>query len=120
MFARWTARDREIAIRASIGASRGRLVQLLLTESTLLGAAGGLLGFGATLALRALFFRNSDASTFYDLSIDPRVFAKVAGITFAAGLLAGIMPALYETRRLHVNPLRSRRGSDRVRQRLRH
>jgi len=120
MFARWTARDREIAIRASIGASRGRLVRLLLTESTLLAATGGLLGIGATLALRALFLRNMDALAFYDLSIDPWVFAKVAGITFVAGVLAGIMPALYETRRLHVNPLRTLRESDRVRQRLRH
>ena len=53
MIAQWTAREHEIAIRASIGASRGRIVRALLTESVLVASLGGVAGVGATLALRA-------------------------------------------------------------------
>ncbi len=120
MFAQWTARDREIAIRGSIGASRGRIVQLLLTESMLIAAAGGVLGVGVVLALRALITRGGDIQDFHDLSMDPVIFVKVALVTMLAGLVTGLMPALFETGRLHVNPLNALRGSERVRQRLRH
>ena len=51
MIAQWTAREHEIAIRASIGASRARIVRSLLTESILISVCGGVLGIGAT-ALR--------------------------------------------------------------------
>ncbi len=120
MIAQWTAREHEIAIRASIGASRSRIVRALLTESTTIAAVGGVLGIGATLALRAIIRSNSGASAFYDLSIDPQVLVASALITLLAGIVVGIAPALYETRRLHTNPLRSMTGSDRVRQRWRH
>ena len=52
MIAQWTAREHEIAIRASIGASRGRIVRSLLTESVLVSVCGGILGVCATFALR--------------------------------------------------------------------
>jgi putative ABC transport system permease protein len=119
MIAQWTARDREIAIRASIGASRWRIVRSLLMESTVIAAAGGALGVGVALVLRAVVARSSDA-VFLDLSLDPGVLARVMLITLTAGLVTGLAPALYETRRLHANPLRALRGSDRVRQRMRH
>jgi putative ABC transport system permease protein len=119
MIAQWTARDREIAIRASIGASRWRIVRSLLMESTVVAAAGGILGAGVALVLRAVVARSSDA-VFLDLSLDPGVLARVTFITLTAGLLTGLAPALYETRRLHANPLRALRGSDGVRQRMRH
>ncbi|MCW5964741.1 MAG: ABC transporter permease [Bryobacterales bacterium] len=120
MFAQWTLRDREISIRASIGASRGRIVRMLLTESTLIAIVSGALGVGVTLALRTLVVSNSGDIAFYDLSIDPAIFFQVCLVTLFAGLLTGIMPALYETRKMHLNPSRSLRGSDRVRQHLRH
>lgn len=120
MFAQWTARDREIAIRASIGASRSRIVQLLLTESMIIAVSAGTLGVCVVLGLRALILRGGDGQDFHEVSIDPVIFVKVALVTILAGLLTGIMPALFETARLHVNPLRAIRGSDRVRQRLRH
>ena len=123
MIAQWTAREHEIAIRAAIGGSRARIVRTLLTESVMIAALGGLAGVGTTLALRAwVLSRSTGASDdqFMNLSIDPAVFVQVALVTVLAGLAAGIAPALYETRRLHANPLRSLTTSDRVRQRWRH
>jgi putative ABC transport system permease protein len=121
MIAQWTTREHEIAIRASIGASRARIVRLLLTESVLVAVSGGLLGVAATLVLRGWIVRRiGTALTFFDLSIDPWIFVQVAGITLFTGIAAGVAPGLYETRRLHVNPLRTIAASDRVRQRWRH
>ena len=119
MIAQWTAREHEIAIRASIGASRGRIVRSLLTESVLVAAVGGLLGVAFTFALRGWIVRSGGDVGFFDLSIDNAVLAQTAVITLLTGIVAGIAPALYETRRLHVNPLRTLAGSDRVRQRWR-
>jgi putative ABC transport system permease protein len=119
MIAQWTAREHEIAIRASIGASRGRIVRALITESIMVAGLGGLLGVGFTLALRGVVLRGSGDGRFFDLSIDPIVFVQAAVITLFTGLAAGLAPALYETRRLQLNPLRAMAGADRVRQRWR-
>jgi putative ABC transport system permease protein len=121
MIAQWTAREHEIAIRASLGASRGRIVRALLTEAVLLAAAGGALGIAATFALRGiLVYRARVPLSLFDLSIDPWLYVQAAVITLASGIVAGLLPALYETRRLHANPLKSLAASDRVRQRWRH
>ena len=120
MIAQWTAREHEIAIRASIGATRGRIVRSLLTESVLIAVCGGILGVCVTLVLRGVIVRNSGNGGFFDLSIDPRIFLQSAVIALATGIVAGIAPALYETRRLHTNPLRTLATSDRIRQRWRH
>ena len=120
MIAQWTAREHEIAIRASIGATRGRIVRSLLTESVLIAVCGGILGVCVTFALRGVIVRNSGSGGFFDLSIDPRIFLQSAIIALATGIAAGIAPALYETRRLHTNPLRTLATSDRIRQRWRH
>ena len=110
-----------VGIRASLGASRGRIVRALVTESVLIASIGGLLGIAATLALRGIIVHNAGASIrFFDLSIDPVILVKSALITLVAGLLSGIGPALLETRRLHGNPMRAISSSDRVRQRWRH
>lgn len=120
MFARWTGREREMAIRSSLGARRGRIVQLLLTESVLLAICGGVLGVCTTFALRGLFVRNMRGAANFDLSIDFVILLQSAAVTIAAGILAGIAPALYETRRLQANPLQLIATSDRSRQRWRH
>ena len=120
MIAQWTAREHEIAIRASIGASRGRIVRSLLTESVLVSVCGGILGVCATFALRGWILRNSGNGTFFDLSIDVRILVETAVIALGTGVAAGVAPALYETRRLHTNPLRTIATSDRIRQRWRH
>src|SRR4029079_19116211 len=71
VIAQWTAREHEIAIRASLGASRGRIVRLLVTASTLIAVVGGALGVAATLAIRGLIVRNSGPQiAFFDLSIN--------------------------------------------------
>ena len=119
MIAQWTAREHEIAIRASIGASRARIIRLLLTESILIAACGGALGIGATALLQTWIIHQSGGGPSLNLSIDFRIFFQAAAIALVAGIVAGLAPALYETRRLHVNPLRTIATSDRVRQRWR-
>jgi putative ABC transport system permease protein len=120
LIAQWTAREHEIAIRASIGAGRGRIVRLLLTESVLIALCGGALGVCVTFALRGWILQQGGSDlALFDTSIDPRIFIQSALVALVAGLVAGVAPALYETRRLHTNPLRSMGSSDRVRQRLR-
>ena len=123
MIAQWTAREHEIAIRASIGASRTRIVRALLTESVLVASLGGFAGVGATLALRAVVLWRAGGGgdgRFLVFTIDPVIFVQCAAITALTGLAAGIAPALYETRRLHTNPLRTLAAFDRVRQRWRY
>jgi len=123
MTAQWTAREHEIAIRTSLGASRSRIVRALVTESVLLAAVGGAFGICATYALRGIIVRRSvpgNFLAFFDLSIDPHVLVESMLITLAAGIVAGLAPALYETRRLHANPLNALASPDATRQRLRH
>src|SRR4029453_17643193 len=57
---------------------------------------------------------------FIEFAIDPAIFVQAALMTVLSGMVAGVAPALYETRRLHTNPLRTLATSDRVRQRWRH
>ena len=123
LIAQWTTREHEIAIRASIGASRGRLIRTLLTESVLIAVSAAALGVCMTLILRTVVLRHAgggDDDMFLDLSIDPLLFVQVAAVAVVTGILAGIAPAVYETRQLHTNPLRTIASSDRVRQRWRH
>jgi len=121
VIAQWTAREHEIAIRASRGASRGRIVRALVVESVLMALAGGMLGICATFAFQGIMIRRAGPSlAFFDLSIEPRIFLESIVVTLLTGLAAGIGPALLETRRLHGNPLRTMAMSDRVRQRWRH
>ena len=121
MIAQWTRREAEIAVRSALGASRARLMRGLLAESLLLSSCAGLLGIGGTYVLRAIMLRGAtDVGTFVDLSIHPGVLIKTISIALFAGIVAGIGPALLETRRLHVDPLRGIATSDRVRQRWSH
>jgi predicted permease len=120
MIARWTAREHEISIRASLGAGRARLMRTLLTESMLIAVCGGTLGVGSGYVLLRLFLRRSEPPEFLDFSIDPAIFLQSAAATLAAGLLVGIAPALLETRRLHGNPMRASANTEPLRQRWRH
>ena len=98
--ARTTARARELAVRAALGAGRGRLVRQLLTESIILGVLGGaaglLLALWATDAIVAV--APPDVARFEDLRTDwlSLVFAGVAAL--GSGLLVGVWPAWRVTR----------------------
>jgi putative ABC transport system permease protein len=121
VIAQWTVREHEIAVRAALGASRGRIVRALVTESILLAATGGVFGILATLMLRGLIVRNAGpGGAFFDLSLDPRILIEAIGVALLAGVAAGLGPALFETRRLHGNPMRTIASSDHLRQRWRH
>ena len=89
------ARRREIAVRLSLGASRGRVVRQLVTESVLLALAAGALGLFVVWVLWRLF-----ESSIPDLQLvlDWPAFAFTFGIALATGILFGLSPALHATR----------------------
>jgi putative ABC transport system permease protein len=121
VIAQWTAREHEIAIRASLGASRGRVVRALVAESLVIAVIGGALGICVTFALIGIIVRNGGSDVrFLDLSIEPHVLIESMLMTLVTGLVSGIGPALLETRRLHGNPMRTLATSDRIRQQWRH
>jgi ABC-type antimicrobial peptide transport system permease subunit len=70
--------------------------------------------------MRSWILSRGDDVAFFDFTIDLRILFQTMAIALVTGMVAGVGPALYETRRLHTNPLRSITGADRVRQRWRH
>jgi putative ABC transport system permease protein len=100
LLTRGTERRRELAIRAAIGASRGRLVRQLLVETLALAAVGGAAGLWlAVLTVRA--FRSLDVDwlpRIGHLDVDLHVMLFTAGVTAGAALVAGLAPSLYGTR----------------------
>ena len=94
LLARGAARQREISIRVSVGAGRGRLCRQLFTESLLLAALGSVAGLAlGTIALRWIL-SISEAPPWLDASLDWRVIAFTLGITLVAAILFGLTPAL--------------------------
>jgi len=96
LLARATGREREIAVRAAVGAGRGRIVRQLLTESLLLamvgGAAGIMLAQWAIDALRKL--GPEQLPRMQSVSIDGRILLFTLGVTMVTGVLFGLAPAL--------------------------
>jgi predicted permease len=96
MMARSMGRNREFAVRAALGAGRGRIVRQLLTESMLLALAGGGLGlllaaWGTKVALQHLPSGLPRAS---EVGMDWKVLAFTAGTVLLCGILFGLFPAL--------------------------
>jgi ABC-type antimicrobial peptide transport system permease subunit len=95
VLARGTAREREMAVRAALGAGRGRLASQLLTENVLLALVSG--GFGSILAaagVRVLVASGPpDIPRLEQASIDPAVLAFALGISLFAAVLFGLVPA---------------------------
>jgi putative ABC transport system permease protein len=104
MLARATARQKEFALRAALGASRWRIVRQLLIESLLLAVVGGALGFALSLwALKLLLNAIPVQLPFWmNFGIDLRVLVFTLGITLLTGLIFGAVPAL-QTSRVDLN-----------------
>src|SRR5262249_12716028 len=101
LIARAAARQKEIAMRLALGASRGRIVGQLLVESVLLAAVGGMLGLAVawwTTRFLLGFLPTSDTPHVITGAIDHRVLAFNFALSLATGLLFGLAPALRSTR----------------------
>jgi putative ABC transport system permease protein len=100
LLARGTTREREVAVRRALGASRRRLAQLLFAEGVLLALAGGALGFGlGWLTMREVARLMGDRiPPWVETSMDARIVAYTLGVTLAAGLLCSLFPLLQSLR----------------------
>jgi predicted permease len=96
LLARWSARTRELAVRAAIGAGRGRLVRQLLTETAVWCAAGTALGMALMAAgLRAaVYFAAGTLPRLNEVKADGRVFGIALAVSALTMLLFGVLPAL--------------------------
>ena len=108
LLARATGRVRERAMRAALGATRGRVVQTAVAESLLLGVLGGIVGlaiaFGVVRLLRA--FDPGDIPRLAQVAIDGPILAATLGIALLTSIVTAIMPALRTPYRDLVTALR--------------
>ena len=95
-----TARVRELAIRSALGAGRRRLVRQLLTESLIVSAIGGVLGFGIAVLARAAVqqFAASVVPLFAEIRLDLSVALFCAGLALLAPIIFGVLPALMSSK----------------------
>jgi putative ABC transport system permease protein len=103
MLARTAARQKDIAVRAALGAGRWRILVHVLTESVALASAGAVIAyyvadFSLEITNRAMVAADRESPFWIDLSIDWKVLAFGACAAIAAGVFAGLVPALRATR----------------------
>ncbi|MES1260676.1 MAG: ABC transporter permease, partial [Acidobacteriota bacterium] len=114
LLARAAARRREMAVRLSLGASRGRVARQLLTESLLPALAGGVPGLAVAAAgsrFLVWLLAGGNADFQLDPTFDWRVFAFAVTLTIATGILFGLAPA-FEATRVDIAPsLKGTRGA---------
>ena len=98
ILARANGRRKELAMRFALGASRGRMIRQLLTESVLLALCGGIAGLvfarWAAMALMSIRIPTDLPLHLFDLRVDWRVFAFSFLVASITGIVAGLMPAL--------------------------
>jgi putative ABC transport system permease protein len=107
--ARGAVREKEIAIRSSLGAPRHRIIRQLLTESVLMAAVGGALGLalasaGLSLPKSAL---PADMPRLADVAVDWRVLVFTAALAILTGIVSGVAPALQSSRTELTGTLKS-------------
>ena len=96
LLARGAARQRELALRTALGASRGRVVRLVLTESLVLGLLGGVLGVAIAAAGVPLLVRlvPQSAQNLVRLQLDPVVLLFALAVALVTAVVFGLSPAL--------------------------
>lgn len=96
LLARAASREKEVAIRTALGASRTRIIRQMLTESLLLSIIGGALGFLLSVWLTELLISLNppDSPRFGEVNLDYRVLAFTVFISGLTGLVFGLVPAL--------------------------
>ena len=112
LLARGATRGTEMAVRLSLGASRGQVIRQLLTESVVLALMGGiaslLVAYWTINAISGML--PNEGAQMLDFSIKPPVVMFAAGLSIATGLLFGLFPALQSTRPDLITALRSGAG----------
>ncbi len=101
LIARGFMRQKEIAVRLSLGASRGRLVRQLLVESLVLSFVGGVVGLGLAILLTKgllALVPSEGQPLLVSANPDGRILAFTMGLTFATGVIFGLLPALRASR----------------------
>jgi predicted permease len=104
------SRQREIGLQLALGASRGRLVRQLLTESLSLGLVGGAVGLVFTVWLVPILAVIARAPLEFDATPDFRVYLFLTAVSIAAGLGAGLAPARHAIRDEFIAPLKGAGG----------
>jgi putative ABC transport system permease protein len=118
------ARDREIAVRTAIGASRGRVARQFLIESTCLGVLGGLLGVGLAYGGLQVIRATSPGGLprLHEVSIDPVVLLFTLALSVLTGIAFGLLPVSWNRGHDLVSALKEgggRAGTGRSRNRVR-
>lgn len=115
MLARAAARRKEIAVRLALGASRWRLIRLLLTESLLLAVLGGVAGLFLAVSLPPILLSViPEAGLDIDFKPDATVFAYMFLISLITGVAFGLAPAIESTKQDLTSALKATRHRPRV------
>ena len=109
LLVRAVGRQREISVRAALGASRGRIVQMLVVQGSLVALAGCAIGLGLGSGMLRVFVSlvPADVPRAHEIGIDGRVIAVMTGLSLVAGVGFGLLPAWRVSRTAVSDTLRA-------------